>query len=208
MQLTFQHPARDTNWHKVLCVPGTPLVYVRSPKCASTYYYGLLKANGWKDIKFNDIDWEQHHVFSFITEPYVRHVKGLVQDIVGAGIEKILLNWHGASFWEDLPWLGGHSQPLTFTFGDKFDLIDWIPIDGDKTSETILTGLLNQYQIELDWSHKISNTESDDYRKSVFKQIMMLGGPKKRDYFYTYNNDLEIYNKACLNHGVVSKTPR
>ena len=51
--------------------PGTNLVYLRTLKCASTFYSELFLANGWikqttKDIDWNrDRDWYRHHACSF-----------------------------------------------------------------------------------------------------------------------------------------------
>lgn len=182
--------------------PGTNLVYLRTLKCASTFYSELFLANGWIKQTTKDIDWNRDYVFSFIMDPYVRHIKGLVEDIVSLKIDQVLLDTFDEVIWSNLPWIGIHSIPITMRLIDIYERIDWIPIDGEHPKhEDITDALLKKYEIELDWGIDVPRNESDEYKHALFKKLLELS-KFKHDKFNLYFKDQELYKQALAKYQV------
>jgi len=181
--------------HGFFRCPGKQIVYAPMPKCASSYYKRLMVHNGWHPILFNDIDWGNDHVFSFISDPYKRHVKGLVEDILALGIEKILDSTMGRQFWALAPTLGIHSMGITQLYQSVYQQINWIPLDiPGVDDEEIVNKLFEQYQISWQWTKGYDN-QSDDYQRALYNKIYSLfDGPGHDWYNIVHREDVCLYN--------------
>lgn len=178
--------------------PEKNVLFVRNDKCGSTFFSNIFIANGWKEIDLRDVDWSQDFVFGTIMDPYVRHVKGLVEDAVQMGCEKIMLANLGIKVWQKLPWIGSHSMPMSIKFGDKFDQIEWIPIDiGLESTEKIIDNLLDSYQIKINWTINVDRNESLNYEKELFHRFSELtNSQEKQILLHTVCKDYEVYKQA------------
>ena len=181
------------------------LVYLRTLKCASTYYYKLFEANGWHKISANDIDWRQDHVFSFIMNPFIRRLKGFVEVI------STTKNWHllgqNSDFWSMLLYLDLHSMPYTLSYGDFVNKIDWIPIDQTYSSDSLLEKLLNDYNITLNFTNALTfKRESSASKLKLYETIKQLSDPCSAETFILVNNDMILYEKVLANINVDGKT--
>ena len=58
-----------------------PLVYLRTLKCASTFFWQSFTKFGWVEIEFDKIDWQKQQVFSHIMHPTQRRLKGISEFI-------------------------------------------------------------------------------------------------------------------------------
>ena len=182
--------------------PDHNVGYLRSLKCGSTYYTNIFKANGWIQQGINDINWDRDDVFSFIIHPYVRHIKGMVEDIAAWGLENIMFNNLGKFHWRQIPWLDSHSMPLSVMFKDECDKIDWIPIDGQfPKGEQLLENKLAKYGITIDWEFDVDRYESGEYKNNLFSKLLELSSGKEEKFKY-FCRDWELYDRAVLNHSV------
>lgn len=174
--------------------PGKSILFVRNNKCASTFYSNIFMANGWQVDNFENINWAEDKVFSVIIDPYVRHVKGLVQDLCDRGIERIALNNFGRTFWHSLPWIGHHSMPISIKFDNHHNQIDWIPADADRPTEDIITNKLKKYDIDINWGVPVYRNESDEYKKQLFHDISAMSNCQEKQTLLTA--DYQIYQQA------------
>lgn len=182
--------------------PDTNLVFIRNEKCASTYYAGLFRANNWIKIPFTDIDWDVDHVFSFIRDPLIRHIKGIVEDIIYLGCEHDLAGRVGRNFWVELPWLGLHSMPISIKFGKYADKINWIPIDAlTVKSEDITRRLLAEHNVDIVWHEGIFKRESDTYHIEIYNKIL-VPSMHKIGKFREICNDYEIYYNSLEKYNI------
>jgi hypothetical protein len=181
--------------------PGRHLIYVRTLKCASTYYTNLFKSQGWQLCKFVDIDWEQDHLFGLLMDPYRRHIKGLVEDMIILGVEKTLIQNINQNFWRVAPTLGIHSMGIAQMYKGFCHKINWIPMDVNRIdAKKILEDLFEKFNIEMQWTNTRDN-ESDDYQKELFNQIYKLFcGPGQSWYDITQGEDVALYNSAISNY--------
>jgi hypothetical protein len=178
--------------------PEKNVVYVRNDKCASTFFTNMFVANGWKNEPAHNLDWKKDFVFGFIMDPYVRHVKGLVEDAVQMGVEKIMLTNLGIKFWQNLPWIGSHSMPMSVKFGEKFQHINWIPIDiGLTSTEKIVDRLLAPYNLKVNWNFEVDRNESLDYEKQLFHKFNELcNSQEKHALLKNICQDYQVYEQA------------
>jgi hypothetical protein len=178
--------------------PGKNVGFVRNEKCGSTFFSNVFAANGWSRQLLHQINWDKDYVFSFVMDPYIRHVKGMVEDAVNLGAEKIMLANLGIKFWHNLPWIGTHSMPMSVRFGDQVHSIDWIPIDiGIVSTETIVDSLLEPHGVTVDWAVPVDRNESSPYEKELFHKFsQMLNSQEKQDLLKIICTDYVVYNKA------------
>lgn len=178
--------------------PGRNVVFVRNNKCASTFYSNIFTANGWVTENLSTVDWSHDRVFSVISDPYVRYVKGLVQDLCDRGLERVTLSMMGRTFWHSLPWIGDHSMPVSVKFDGYCDRIDWIPIDAKRLGEEIITDLLRSHDVTVDWSIPVFRNESDDYKKKLFHEVSDRVNCEEKQQLLA--RDYELYHQAIMNH--------
>lgn len=182
--------------------PNSNLVYIRNEKCASTYYAGLFRANLWQKISISSIDWNTDHVFSFIRDPLIRHIKGLVEDMILLGCEWQLADKVGKKFWEELPWLGLHSIPMSIKFGAYANKINWIPLDAlDVKSEDLVAQLLAKHNVDLVWKDNIFKRESDSYHVRIYNKVL-IPSMYKMSNFQQMCTDYDIYYAALEKYNI------
>jgi len=172
--------------------------FIRNDKCASTYFSNIFKANGWVEECSDDIDWSNDQVFSFIMDPYVRHIKGMVEDVVAMGSEKLMLQYFGIQLWHNIPWIGLNSMPMSIKFKDKINSINWIPIDiGISNTEIIVDELLKAYNVMVDWNIDVDRNESSEYEKELFQKFsLMSNSQEKQILLKIICQDYDIYQKS------------
>ena len=106
-------------------------LYICTPKNGSTTFSTLLSKHGWQyvDLIDNNLDYEQFNVWGHITNPDLRHTKGLAEylklnpdiDITNDSVAKMLVTGI----------FDGHAASLIMLLGPLFFLptIQWIPLD-------------------------------------------------------------------------------
>jgi len=175
---------------------GGPLVYVRTLKCASTYYSEEFLRNGWTKTSVRDIDWQNDHVFSFIMDPLDRRLKGLAEFIsMYPGTEKLLDQ--DSIFWKKLTSIDMHSVSYHLTYHDYVRKIDWIPIDSPHyKSEELVIKLCQFYKIDLNLSYNKKNTSSNA-QKLIRQKIKDLTGDGSAELYLALEKDMFLYHDVC-----------
>ena len=115
---------------QIECARWNHLVYVRTLKCASEFFYRNFVENvGWQAVAYHTIDWARDHVFSYIMNPLERRHKGLAERILQTGNADLLDDTRFQNLIEHVASLDLHSASLSITYGSHMWLIDWIPLE-------------------------------------------------------------------------------
>jgi hypothetical protein len=186
-----------------------PLVYVRTLKCASTFYWESFKKLGWNEIKFHEIDWKHQRVFSHMMDPDQRRYKGLAEDINRLNLYHLF--YQNETFKKCIahaPGLGPHSMSYHAQYGNYCNLIDWIPLTGRSHGSTWwLTHqesaaktdvLLQHYGIRIfnDWAWDQENRSSDQQKK-LEKDLSDLWHVNRPGWAnWHLQPDRELYNRV------------
>ena len=74
----------------------------------------------------------------------------------------------------------------------------------EQSGEELLTLLLNQFGVSLDWGIDVYRNESDSYEKELFNKILDMSRNKISN-FKMYCRDYELYEQALIKHGVTAR---
>lgn len=178
--------------------PDSHLVYAPMLKCASTYYDDMFQRNGWQSMGFKDINWEHDFVFGFIMDPYRRHIKALVEDLLW--LEKryqLDIRQLPEEFWQLGPVLGIHGLGFTQIYEEHYDKIYWVPLDADVGTQDILDDLFQKHNISWDWEIDAYEHKSDDDKLGLFNKIYrMFDGPGQDWFNITNRKDVLLYQSV------------
>jgi hypothetical protein len=120
------------------------ITYIRTYKCASSFFYCNLKElYGWREIGLDQINWNEK-VFSHIRNPLDRRHRGLAHYLYH-NHPKMLDNDNIFEVMLDIPFFDSHSESYVSALGDYAYKIDWIPIDyySENTVTKLTERLLN-----------------------------------------------------------------
>ena len=178
--------------------PCGKAVFIANLKCASRFYLQNLSENSWMPITDQEIDWQHNLVFSTIINPLERYARGLVQDLKCFDVDMSVWESMSANFWQEVSWLGVHSMPISYVFGDKVSLVNWIPLDLPGIEHQSLTKeLLAQKGIDIQWHVENKINQSGDREKLLKNKIKELcWGHIKNDFLYNRFPDFDIYDRA------------
>ena len=185
------------------------LVYVRTLKCASTFFWNSFKKLGWWEIDFESIDWKHQHVFSHIMEPGQRRHKGVAEYInMNNAYDLFYQNDIFRKFIAHIHGLDQHSLSYHDQYGNYCNQIDWIPLSGsshgstwwltheESTAKTDL--LLRHHGIKVfdrwawDQTHR-----SSDRQKQLEKDLEELWSKDQSDWRDWYlQRDRELYRRV------------
>jgi hypothetical protein len=204
-----QEEASVQQYNVHVCRHGN-LVYLASLKAASTFYRTLLVANDWDIISFDDINWEDDHVFGFMADPVSRYIKAITEDFFNEetvqvidsveyllpdtefqNILRKILSTHRKQCFV----LTHHSLPLSITLGDYVKKVDWIPLSDDIPSAELFTKLCKKYTITLDYhSENVDHHVSNGSKIAIFNELKTLFG--EGNYFrdMVLARDIDLYN--------------
>lgn len=156
------------------------LVYVRTLKCASTFYWETFKKLGWNELDFNAIDWKNQRVFSHMMYPDHRRHRGVAKYVeMHDAYDLFYENETFRKFIANIPGLDQHSASYHDQYGNYCNLVDWIPMSGRKKGvtwwlsheETIAktNSLLLHYGIKVfnNWAWGQENRSSERHQKLV-----------------------------------------
>jgi hypothetical protein len=185
------------------------LVYVRTLKCASTFFWNSFKKLGWWEIGFDSIDWKHQHVFSHILEPVHRRHKGVAEYIDMHDMYDLFYqNQPFRKFIAHVPGLDQHSLSYHDQYGNYCNLIDWIPLSGSSHGSTWFLSheesiartdlLLRHHGIKVfnNWARDQSNI-SGERQKTLQKDIQELWSKDQPPWIDWYlHRDRELYNRV------------
>ena len=156
------------------------LVYVRTLKCASTFFWNSFKKLDWWEIEFDKIDWKHQYVFSHMMDPVARRHKGVAEYInMHNAYDLFYQNETFKKFIAPIPCLDLHSASYYDQYGNYCNQIDWIPLSGRShehtwwlTHEEVVAKtdlLLRHHGIKVfdRWSWEQTHCSSDRQKKLV-----------------------------------------
>ena len=160
---------------RTACTCG-PLVYLRSLKCASTFFWNSFSRFGWVEIAFDQIDWQQQRVFSHILDPNIRRIKGIAEFVwMNQAQDQLATDPDYRTFIQETPVLDAHTVSHSATFGDRCDQIDWIPVNdlNHQTAADLTNLMLFDHGIKIfnrwHWNEKHA---SEGDKKKIQKQVV------------------------------------
>jgi len=188
--------------HEYEILRNNNLVYLRTLKCASSYYSMCFKSFGWQQSTANTIDWQNDHVFSFIMEPQQRRLKGLTEFVVANCRQELL--GQDQLFWGGVLYLDMHSVPYSTSYRPHVDKIDWIPLDwhtGDgiidqQLSLRMLVSLLSSYNLEYKFPQEKIH-QSDSNKLKIYKHIKQIAENDSYAVHLGMLEDIDLYNRVC-----------
>jgi len=140
---------------QVECLRMGKLVYARYSISKGSVYFPILEYNRWKKIGFNEINWQDDHVFSFILNPVERYLSGISYDLCcNPQLTEILLA-QGSDLLKNLLVITPHSIPLHNIFFDHVEHIDWIPTGPGFDDEINFKKLCDYHGVKLDWKTSV-----------------------------------------------------
>lgn len=157
------------------CTCG-PLVYVRTLKCASSFFYNnLVETYRWDEINYKDINWGEQHVFGHLLDPLERRHKGILEFLIMRNSLDLLENPVFQNLIKDVHSLDEHSYSYHSYYGRMAYLIDWIPLNRPHHEITALTEkLLWKFGIRnFSWDQEHARPASDEmrYYLNILKEI-------------------------------------
>jgi hypothetical protein len=185
------------------------LVYVRTLKCASTFFWNSFKKLGWWEIEFNKIDWKNQHVFSHMMDPDTRRHKGVAEYInMYNAYDLFYQNSTFKKFIAHIPGLDQHSASYHDQYGNYCNQIDWIPLSGRShehtwwlTHEEVVAKtdlLLRHHGIKVfdRWAWNQKNSSSDR-QKQLEKDLTELWCTDQPDWAnWHLQRDRELYQRV------------
>lgn len=156
------------------------LVYIAIRKNASSFYTNYFQLQlGWKEISLQEVDWENDIVFSHISDPMERHIKGISEAISQFQLIRDLFN--DSKFCSILGHsvLDSHCVPICLTLGKHIEQIDWILLDSKVPSETLTNKFLLKYNIDNSLTYepfkfRNSKSQTDSKVRSKIKTLIDL----------------------------------
>ena len=176
------------------------LVYVATPKCGSRYYSTLLLENNWDQIPFWKINWGKDYVFGFIRDPYIRYLKGVVQDIFESesiDFDNCITQMIRQFKKFNLP-MTPHSVPISILLQGYYQNIKWIPI-GDRSHEEFIK-ICQEHDIEIGHydSENVDPHHSDKNKQSFYLRLKKEFEQSNELYQLFCKEDQKIYDEAKL----------
>jgi hypothetical protein len=199
MDAAVQVLVRD-RWahHDFWCSPDQRLVYTAMLKCASCYFRDAFPQNGWTQIQFDTIDWDQQIVFGFMMEPRRRHVKGLVEDLGHDGwLSGIKVSDFDKCFSKRYPCIGVHTLGYHQVYGAYTQRIKWLPLDTARLEQSSLENFLRTHGVSWSWSVVDANVHrSVPEQLDLFERLWQeFPGERQSWYEIEYFDDVELWNK-------------
>ena len=190
-------------------------LYISIPKNGSTTFNWFLEANGWKPVMFKDLDLNLNEfiVWSHITDPKVRHTKGVVEyleinkltDIVdNERVNKMLVS--------------GVFDVHTYSINTLVDIslyhkIHWIPLDTtitkwntypvlpeelngtDLTNDFFAENGINLKLLPADQRHK-ANPKTLKLRSKIDNLKLQYSEEYLRLCYHILDSDMQLYDRT------------
>lgn len=180
-------------------------VYLRTLKCASTFFYWNFTKNlMWLPIPWSNIDWKNDHVFSHILEPVKRRHKAVAERLFMFGLcDQYINDPNLQECLEHSMMFDQHGESYSTRYGTACNLIDWIPLQSDNDVNVKLTEALlsDSGFIKIAWEYGYSHTGEDIKRQtekileSRWNQAQCLGGTQLSEWIQNeLQQDIDLYN--------------
>jgi len=168
--------------HYIAAARHKNLVYLRTLKCASTFFYlNFTKNLMWLPIPWANIDWENDHVFSHILEPVKHRHKAVAERLFMFGLcDQYINDLNLQQCLEQSLMLDEHGESYSSRYGTACNLIDWIPLQSDNHVNITLTeALLSDSGVtDIKWKYDYSHT-GEDIKKQTEKILELRWNQSK-----------------------------
>ena len=152
----------DQQRHYIEVLRYNNLVYLRTLKCASTFFYWNFNKNlMWQEISWSSIDWKNDHVFSHIMEPVKRRHKAVAERLFMFDLcDQYINNLNLQECLEHSLTLDQHGESYSTRYGTACNRIDWIPLQPNNHDNIRLTEILldNSGVNNINWNYSYSHT--------------------------------------------------
>lgn len=184
------------------------LVYFGTLKCASTFYSTLLMDNGWQRITWNDIDWQQDHVFGFLLDPKRRWFKGIQEDIQNEESKSFEHTAYQVieNYWNHSFLVTNHTLPITTALGRWVWQVDWIPLTDRNSNLPQLQKLCGKYNVSVVPGPNTDPHVSDGTK--LLQQEHIERSFKEGNVMWELflQSDIDLYNSVCNNFNASGQT--
>jgi len=190
------------------CARWQNLVYARTLKSGSEFFYkNFVHTAGWQPMRWQDIDWQIDHVFSYIMDPIQRRHKGIAEYLFINDALHLLEDPAFGRIISQAPFLDEHSASMRTVYGDRVDDIHWIPMNqtDHEQAQRLTDQLLWAYdhpamQWNRDYVHTTENYMGPAYRalRALWEKDSWIGITR----FYL-QEDIERYLRAQRDKGII-----
>lgn len=181
---------RTFSWNAGLLKKNN-VVYHRSNKCAGTYLFSLLSANGWEEIQHYQIEKSDHH-FGVILDPYIRRAKSITERIFMSNQQSRIDDPDFLRFIEDMCIVDEHMIPYSVQF-KNIQPLTLFPLMKDHSIVAVLTAFLEQYNILLKPIENLHTHSSDAVKLSVCDKVHKA--LKWGVFEHIFKEDILLYEK-------------
>ncbi len=185
----------------MICFRFKNLVYIPTFKNASSTYSKFFSNLGWTPGAVDFLDWDGDIIFSHISDPYNRHIKGIVEflkikNLIECVDDPKFLTLVSHGFFDQ------HSYPLHMMLGEKVNKIYWIPIDHPGASSQELTcKFLKKHNVSVDQTtiideHVTTDLQTHNARQKILHQCQQANF-RNNQQFFALDFDNLIY-QSCV----------
>ena len=182
------------------------LTCIATLKCGSSFLTATFNQNcRWRKIPFSEINWDNSHVFSLMSEPLTRRYKAIVEWLYQKSlIDEFYKNVELQNFVLSTPMLDIHSYGYVYNYYENFcDQIDWIPMESVKDHngvKQVISKMLEKHKIYLPGNYWASEYESNisSNRKKQLEAVVkekFNSSPNEKIMEYLLP-DISLYNKV------------
>lgn len=191
----------------IACCRFNNVVYARTLKAGSEFFYrNFIQTAGWAPMKFEDIDWDYHTVFSYIMDPIQRRHKGISEMIISTGTRELFLKNKGNidQLIKMVPFLDAHSASLHNIYGPAVKKINWLLMTNDHSVAIKETErFLKQHSVAVpDWNVNFTHA-TGSYMSEVYVKVKELweNDPTVDDTVRNYfAPDIDLYQGVKENY--------
>lgn len=186
----------------ISCLRKNKLVYLRTLKAGSEFFYRNFQAAGWFEVSFDSINWDNETAFSYIMDPIQRRHKGVSEIIISTDTRGLLLKNKGNfdRLLKLVPFLDAHSASLHNIYGSHVRKINWLLMTNDHSVAIQETEkFLTQHGVPVpDWNVEYTHA-TGSYMSEVYVRVRELW-EKDPAYDDTVRNyfqpDIDLYNEV------------
>lgn len=186
----------------VECLRWQNLVYVRTLKCASEFFYrNFAEVAGWQPINWQDINWGCDHVFSYMMDPIMRRHKGIAEFVISHQLKDALFNDPAVGkLISHVPFLDEHSAGMITLYGKRVNQIDWIPLSPlDHTQGIRYTNVMLAYfkHPPVNWNKEYVH-QTDMYMSELYQRVKSLWHETHNELAvnYYFERELRLYQQV------------
>lgn len=154
-------------------------------------------------MRYNDIDWGYHTVFSYVMDPIQRRHKGISEIIIATGTQDLVLKNpdNFLAILKQIPFLDAHSASLHDIYGERVQDINWLLMTTDhqvaiKETEKFLA---QHSAPAIEWNAEYTHA-TESYMSEIFVHVKAVWeSTEEPQKDFTVDNyflaDIELYNQ-------------